>query len=71
MAIATPVAKIERAVLSVTTKRVQGRKLLKSPRSAVLLLVRDMGIKRSGRACIYTDINRGVKWLKGGVRRLS
>jgi len=30
-----------------------------------------MEIKGSGRAYIYADANRGVKWLRGGARRLG
>jgi hypothetical protein len=37
----------------------------------MLLLVQDIEIKGSSRAYICADANRGVKWLRGGARRLS
>jgi len=61
MAITTPAARIERAVLFITIKRVQKRKSLESPRGAALLSVQDIEIKGSGRAYICADANRGVK----------
>ena len=45
--------------------------MLESLRGATLLLVRDTEIKGSGRAYMCVDANGGVKWLRGGARKLG